>query len=94
MPYSGMLHRGALVRTYVLEEHSASTNRVTRIGALGTTLAVTSNRHILSYYDIAFLSSVHQLLVTANVDFSSLIPVTLMMEVLHSSKTMVLTRAT
>jgi hypothetical protein len=44
MASSGMLRRVALVRTGVLEEHSASIIRVTRIGELGTTLAVTSNR--------------------------------------------------
>jgi hypothetical protein len=41
---SGMLRRVALVRTDVSEELSASFIRVTRIGELGTTLAVTSNR--------------------------------------------------
>jgi hypothetical protein len=41
---SGMLRRVALVRTDVLEELSATFIRVTRIGELGTTLAVTSNR--------------------------------------------------
>jgi hypothetical protein len=44
---SGMLRRVALVRTYVPEELSASFIRVTRIGELGTTLAVTSNRRTL-----------------------------------------------
>jgi hypothetical protein len=39
-----MLHHVALVRTDVSEELSASFIRVTRIGELGTTLAVTSNR--------------------------------------------------
>jgi hypothetical protein len=39
-----MLRRVALVRTDVSEELSASFIRVTRIGELGTTLAVTSNR--------------------------------------------------
>jgi hypothetical protein len=39
----GMLRRVALVRTDVSEEPSASFIRVTRIGKLGTTLAVTSN---------------------------------------------------
>jgi hypothetical protein len=39
---SGMLHHVALVRTDVSEELSASFIRVTRIGELGTTLAVTS----------------------------------------------------
>jgi hypothetical protein len=43
MASSGMLRRVALVRTDVSEEHSASIIRVTRIGELGTTLAVTSN---------------------------------------------------
>jgi hypothetical protein len=44
MVSSGMLRSVALVRTDVLEELSASFIRVTRIGELGTTLAVTSNR--------------------------------------------------
>jgi hypothetical protein len=39
-----MLRRVALVRADVSEELSASFIRVTRIGELGTTLAVTSNR--------------------------------------------------
>jgi hypothetical protein len=44
MASSGMLRREALVRTDVSEERSASFIRVTRIGELGTTLGVTSNR--------------------------------------------------
>jgi hypothetical protein len=47
MPSSGMLRHVALVRADVSEEPSASIIRVTRIGVLGTTLAVTSNRHKL-----------------------------------------------
>jgi hypothetical protein len=39
-----MLRRVALVRTDVSEELSASFTKVTRIGELGITLAVTSNR--------------------------------------------------
>jgi hypothetical protein len=42
-----MLRRVALVRTDVSEELSASFIRVTRIGELGTTVAVTSNRRTL-----------------------------------------------
>jgi hypothetical protein len=42
-----MLRRVDLVRTDVSEEPSASIIRVTRIGDLGTTLAVTSNRQTL-----------------------------------------------
>jgi hypothetical protein len=42
-----MLRRVALVRNDVLGELSASIIRVTRIGELGTTLAVTRNRHTL-----------------------------------------------
>jgi hypothetical protein len=41
---SGMLRHVALVRTDVSEELSTSIIRVTRIGELGTTLAITSNR--------------------------------------------------
>jgi hypothetical protein len=42
-----MLRRVARVRTEVLEERSAYFFRVTRIGKLGTTLALTSNRSTL-----------------------------------------------
>jgi hypothetical protein len=52
----------ALVRTDVSEELSASFIRVTGIGELGTTLAVTSNRRTRVY-----LRSVRRLLVTASV---------------------------
>jgi hypothetical protein len=80
-----MLRRVALVRTDVSEELSASIIRVTRIGELelGTTLAINSNA-----------MRVHWLLVMATIVPSSLILVTLMMEVLSSSETSVLTRAT
>jgi hypothetical protein len=44
MPSSGMLRHVALVRTEVSEEPIASIIEVTRIGDLGTTLTVTSNR--------------------------------------------------
>jgi hypothetical protein len=47
MVSSGMLRRVSLVRTDVLEELSSSFIRVTRIGELGTTLAVTRNRRTL-----------------------------------------------
>jgi hypothetical protein len=47
MVSSGMLRHVALVRTDVSEGLSASFIRVTRIGELRTTLAVTSNRHKL-----------------------------------------------
>jgi hypothetical protein len=79
-----MWRRVALVRTDVSEELSASFISVTRIGELGTTLAVTSNRRTLH---------VRRLLVTANVP-SPPILVTLMMEALSSSETSSLTRAT
>jgi hypothetical protein len=86
MPSYGMLRCVALVRTDVLEEPSASFIRVTRIGELGTTLAVCSNQHTLH--------SVRHLLVTDSVVPSSPILVTLMKEALGSSETSVLTRAT
>jgi hypothetical protein len=44
---SEKLHRVALVRIDVSEERSASIIKVTRIGELGTTLTVTSNRSTL-----------------------------------------------
>jgi hypothetical protein len=47
MASSGMLRHVALVRTDILEELSASFIRVTRIGELETTLAVTGNRLML-----------------------------------------------
>jgi hypothetical protein len=89
MPSASMLRRVALVRTDVSEELSASIIRVTRIGELGTTLAVTCNRR-----SNVFLRSVRPLLVTANVVPSSPILVTLIMEALSSSETSVLTGAT
>jgi hypothetical protein len=47
MASSLMLLRVALVRTDVSEDLSASFIRVIRIGELGTTLALTSNRSTL-----------------------------------------------
>jgi hypothetical protein len=89
MASSGMLRRVAFVRTDVSQELSASIIRVTRIGELGTTLTVTSNRRT----HFVFLRSVRRLLVTASVIASSPILVTLM-KALSSSETSVLTRAT
>jgi hypothetical protein len=74
MAASGMLLRMALVRTDVSEKRSAPILRVIRIGVLGTTLDVTSNRRTL-----------RRLLVTASVVPSSPILVTLMKEALSSS---------
>jgi hypothetical protein len=85
-----MLRRVALVRTDVSEELGASIMRVSIMGELGTTLAVTNNRHTLR----SSLRSVCRLLVTANVVPSSPIIVTLMMEALSSSEMSVLTRTT
>jgi hypothetical protein len=47
MTSSEMLRRVALVRTNVSEELSSCIIRVTRIGEIGTTLVVTSNRRTL-----------------------------------------------
>jgi hypothetical protein len=82
MVSSGMLRSVVLVRTDVSEEPSSSFIRVTRIGELGTTLAV-SNR-----------CSVSLLLVTASVVPSSPILVALMKVAISSSETSVLTRST
>jgi hypothetical protein len=75
-------------RTDILEELRVSIIKVTRIGELGTTLAVTSIRSTLRK------NFVRRLLVTANVFPSAPILVTLMMEELRSSEMSVLTRAT
>jgi hypothetical protein len=83
MASSGMLRRVALVRTDVSEELSASTIRVTRIGELRTTLALTSNRR-----------NVRRLLVSDSVVPSTLILVTLMMESIRYSETSVHIRTT
>jgi hypothetical protein len=48
MPSSEMLRCALLVRTDVLEELSASIIRVTSIGELGTTLAVTISSQLAS----------------------------------------------
>jgi hypothetical protein len=48
MASSGMLRRVALARTDVSEELGTSFIKVTRIGKLGTTSAVTSDRRTLS----------------------------------------------
>jgi hypothetical protein len=87
----GMLRRVALVRTDVSEELHASFIKVTRIGELGTTLAVTNNGRTLRRNAIlnsefhtnflshlVFLCSVHRLLVRASVVPSSPILVSLM----------------
>jgi hypothetical protein len=77
---------GLVVRTDVSEELSASFIRVTRIGEVATTLAVTSN--------LVFLRSVRRLLVRASVVATSPILFTLIKKVLSSSERSVLTRAT
>jgi hypothetical protein len=82
MMSSGILRRVALVRTDVSEECIASIIRVTRIGELGTTLAMTSKRRMPKRNTISL-----------NFIPSSPIHVALMMEVLNSSETSVLTRA-
>jgi hypothetical protein len=80
MVSSGMLHRVSLVRTDVSEELSTSFIRVTRLGELGTTQAISSNRR--------------RLLVRACVVPRSPSLVTLMKERLISYETSVLNRDT
>jgi hypothetical protein len=85
-----MLHRVALVRSDVSEELIPSFIMVTRIGELGTTQAVNSNRCTLR----RIRHSMRQLLVTASDVPSSPILVTLLKEALSSSETPVHTRTT
>jgi hypothetical protein len=59
MASSGMLRRVALVRTDVSEALSASIIRMTRLGEIGITLAVTSNRRKLRR-NIAIIHVVHR----------------------------------
>jgi hypothetical protein len=59
MVSSGLLRRVALVRTDVSEELSAFFIRVTRIGELGTTLAVTSNGRSVERQDTAAVRQRH-----------------------------------
>jgi hypothetical protein len=86
MPSFGMLRRVTLVRTDVSEELSFSIIRVTRIGELGTTLAVTSNRRTLKAQRASF----------ASYGYVPRLPilVTLMIEVVCSSETSVFARST
>jgi hypothetical protein len=75
-------------------------HQVTRIGRLGTMLAVTCNQSKLRrntalyctilYYIIIFLRSVLPLLVIANIFHSSFIPVPLMTEAIRSNETRLL----
>jgi hypothetical protein len=85
-----MLRRVALVRTDVSEELSSSFIMMTRIGELGTTLVLTSNRRT----HLVFLLSVRRLLVRASVVPSLPILVTLMKEALRYSETSVIISAT
>jgi hypothetical protein len=101
--FSWMLCRVALVRTDVSEELSASFIRVTRIGELGTTLAVASNRRTVRRNTVTasvpgspiLVTLMKEALVTASVIPSSPILVTLMKEapvtasVVPSSQTLV-----
>jgi hypothetical protein len=109
MPSSGMLRRVALVRIDVSEELSAII-RVTRIDELGMLAITSNRRtlrttnvsedlstsiiRVTRIGELGNLHSVCRLLVMANVVPSSPILVTLMIEVLSSSETLVLTRAT
>jgi hypothetical protein len=89
MAVSRMLRSVAPVRTDVSEELSTPIIRGKRIGELGSTLAITSNRRKLR----VFFRSVRRLLVYANVPSSSIL-VTLMKEAILSSETSVLTGVT
>jgi hypothetical protein len=78
-----MLHHVALIRSDVSEVNIASIIRVTRIGELRTTLAITNNRKVV-------LPGMLRLSITVNVVPSSPILVTLVMESIIYSKMSVL----
>jgi hypothetical protein len=80
-----------LKKTDISEELGASFIKVTRIGELGTTLAVTRSRRTMRGNTNC---NVRQLLVTASGVPSSPIVVTLMKETLRYSETSALTRDT
>jgi hypothetical protein len=80
-----MWRRAALIRTELSDEHIASIIRVKRVGELGTEERC---EEIL-----IFVRSLIRLLLIAIVVPSPPIPVTLMMEVIHSSEPSVPTRA-
>jgi hypothetical protein len=61
MSSSGMFGRVALVRSDVSDRRSASVMKVTRIGVLGTTLGVTSNRSTLRRNIIVYRLDVRRL---------------------------------
>jgi hypothetical protein len=88
-----MLLRVALVRTEVPVESSAPTIRVTRIGEVGTTLAVNSNRVTLRKM-LCYYVTVNVVYVTVNVIPSSPILVSLMTEAPRSPGTSGFTRVT
>jgi hypothetical protein len=89
MVSSELLRRVALVRTDVSKERIASIIRVTKIGALGTTQAATSNRRTLrrNTKSLGISSKRTRLLVAACVVPSAPIFVTLMKEAPGSSET-------
>jgi hypothetical protein len=85
-----MFRRVALVITDISEELSPSIIRMTTIGELGTTLAVTGNRRILRNTKLR----VRRVLVVVNDVPNSPSLVTLTIDTRRSSETSVLTRAT
>jgi hypothetical protein len=78
-----MLYNVALVRTDVSEKSIASIIRATRIGGLGTSLAVYPLKHAAKEYYVSML----RLIVTVNIIPSSPILVALMLEAICSSET-------
>jgi hypothetical protein len=60
MPPSGILRRGALVRTDVSEERSASITRATIISELGTTILVTLVMEALHSSETSVLTTATQ----------------------------------
>jgi hypothetical protein len=71
MPSSRLLRSVVLVRTDVSEECSVSIIRVTRIGEIGTTLAVSGKRRTLRQLNVVFYANFTLIKLPAMINLSN-----------------------